>query len=53
MNIVLESLYEIKKQYKEDFELAVINSLIKYVEKGNKLSNLSWFKGVNLAQIGA
>ena len=47
----LENLIMKAQEEHDDMALVVLNSLKEYVENGGKLSNLTWFNGLNLERI--
>ena len=50
-NIIEEALEEVVSLQEDDFEKALAIALCKYVKMGYKLSNLSWFKGLNIESL--
>lgn len=47
----LENLIAKAQQEKDGIALAVLLSFKEYVENGGKLSNLTWFNGLNMEEL--
>ncbi len=47
----LENLIATAQQEKDGIALAVLLSFKEYLENGGKLSNLTWFNGINMEEL--